>query len=157
MSFCRKILALIKTQLSIITWDIFEMLIELRYQCYIHACSGNYLGNIFLLFFLPFSDFFVWSVRTVCFGTSKRCSCMSGRWFWLSERYCWFIRTSILLVRKGMFLRSPTWHSVRTSLKFHLEGEACKVKSHSPCVVAFSFASFGSFSRVVHLFCDFYA
>jgi hypothetical protein len=33
------------------------MLIELRYQCYIHACSGNYLGNIFLLFFLSFSDF----------------------------------------------------------------------------------------------------
>jgi hypothetical protein len=34
------------------------MLLELRYQCFIHACSGNYLGNIFLLFFLSFSDFF---------------------------------------------------------------------------------------------------
>jgi hypothetical protein len=30
------------------------MLIELRYQCYIYACFGNYLGNIFLLFFLSF-------------------------------------------------------------------------------------------------------
>jgi hypothetical protein len=30
------------------------MLIELRYQCYIYACSGNYFGNIFLLFFLDF-------------------------------------------------------------------------------------------------------
>jgi len=30
------------------------MLIELRYQCYIHACSGNYLENIFLLFFRLF-------------------------------------------------------------------------------------------------------
>jgi hypothetical protein len=33
------------------------MLIELRYQCYIHVFSGNYLGNISLLLFLSFSDF----------------------------------------------------------------------------------------------------
>jgi hypothetical protein len=35
------------------------MQIELGYQLFIHACSGNYLANIFLLFFLSFSDFFV--------------------------------------------------------------------------------------------------
>jgi hypothetical protein len=35
------------------------MLIELGYQFCIHTCSGNYLGNIFLLFLLYFfSDFF---------------------------------------------------------------------------------------------------
>jgi hypothetical protein len=38
---------------------MFEMLIELGYQLYIHACFGNYLGNIFLLFFLSFSNFLV--------------------------------------------------------------------------------------------------
>jgi hypothetical protein len=35
------------------------MLIDLGYQLYINACFGNYLGNIFLLFFLSFSDFLV--------------------------------------------------------------------------------------------------
>jgi hypothetical protein len=35
------------------------MLIELGYQLYIHVCSGNFLENIFLLFFLSFSDFLV--------------------------------------------------------------------------------------------------
>jgi hypothetical protein len=35
------------------------MLIELRYQCFIHACSGNYLGNIFLLFSSLFQIFCV--------------------------------------------------------------------------------------------------
>jgi hypothetical protein len=42
------------------------MLIELGYQFYINACSGNYLENIFLLFFLSFSVFL--------------CE-VSGRWF----------------------------------------------------------------------------
>jgi hypothetical protein len=50
---------IIDSLLSIISWYIFEMLIELGYQLYIHACSGNYLGNIFLLFFLSFSEFLV--------------------------------------------------------------------------------------------------
>jgi hypothetical protein len=35
------------------------MLIELRYHLYIEECCGNYLGNIFLQFFLSFSDFLV--------------------------------------------------------------------------------------------------
>jgi len=33
---------------------MFELLIKLRYQWYIHVCSENYLGNILLLFFLSF-------------------------------------------------------------------------------------------------------
>jgi hypothetical protein len=33
--------------------------LKLGYQLFIHVCSGNYLGNIFLLFFLSFSDCFV--------------------------------------------------------------------------------------------------
>jgi len=66
------------------------MIIELRYQCFIHVCFGNYLGNIFLLFFLSFSDSCVWSVRTVILY-------MSGRYFWLSGRYDWFVQTSMFL------------------------------------------------------------
>jgi len=68
------------------------MLIELRYQCYIHACSGNYLENIFLLFFLSFSYFFVRSVQTVC----------------------WHVRTVILYVWTMILF-------VRTIWVFHLD------------------------------------
>jgi hypothetical protein len=38
---------------------MFELLIKLRYQCYIHVCSENYLGNILLLYFLFFIFFCV--------------------------------------------------------------------------------------------------
>jgi hypothetical protein len=40
-----------------------------------------------------------------CFGMSRRCSCMSGRLFWLSGRYGLFVWTFILLVRTSVFLR----------------------------------------------------
>jgi hypothetical protein len=132
------------------------MLIELRYQCYIHACFGNYLGNIFLLFFLSFLEFFVWSVWTV---------------FWDVQTVILYVRTVILVVRTIRLIRSDvhsscsdervfatsTWHYVRTSLKFRLDGEPCRVKSHSPRAAAYFFASFGSFCRLVHFPCDFYA
>jgi hypothetical protein len=100
------------------------MLIELRYQCYIHACSGNYLGNIFLLFCLSFSYF-------LC-EASIRCSCMFGQWFWLSGRCGWLVRSSILLVRTSVFVGSLMWYYIQTSLKFRPDGEPCRVKSHSP-------------------------
>jgi len=63
------------------------MLIELGYQLYIHACSGNYLENIFLLFFLSFSDFLV-----KCPDGGSGCPDgkvdSSRRPFSLSERVC---------------------------------------------------------------------
>jgi len=76
------------------------MLIELRYQCYIHACSGNYLGIIFLLYFPLFFRFFVCVcvcvfilyVRTVIlvvrtirlFRPDAHGSCPNGRVFAIS-------------------------------------------------------------------------
>jgi hypothetical protein len=47
------------------------MLVELGYQLYIHACSGNYLRNIFLLFFLSFLDFLCEASKR-CYGLSRR-------------------------------------------------------------------------------------
>jgi hypothetical protein len=38
---------------------MIELLIKLRYQCYIHACSGKYMENILLLFIISFSYFCV--------------------------------------------------------------------------------------------------
>jgi hypothetical protein len=49
-----------------------------------------------------------------------------------------------------------TWHYVRTSFKFRPNGEPCRVKSHSPRAATLSFAPFGSFCCVVHLFSAFY-
>jgi hypothetical protein len=46
------------------------MLIELRYQCYIHVCSENYLGNIFMLFFLLFPIFLCEASRWCVSGRS---------------------------------------------------------------------------------------
>jgi hypothetical protein len=63
------------------------MLIELGYQLYIHACSGNYLGNIFLLFFLSFSDFLVKRLDGG-FGCPGSKVDLSGRPFSLSGRAC---------------------------------------------------------------------
>jgi hypothetical protein len=63
------------------------MLVELGYQLYIHACSGNYLENIFLLFFLSFSDFLL-----KLQDGGSRCPDgkvdSSGRPFSLSRRVC---------------------------------------------------------------------
>jgi hypothetical protein len=55
------------------------MLIELRYWLHIHSCSGNYLGNIFLLFLLYFSDFFLCEVSGRCCGLSRQFSWLFGR------------------------------------------------------------------------------
>jgi hypothetical protein len=80
------------------------MLIELRYQCYIHACSRNYLRNIFLLFFLSFSDSFVWSVRIV-FRDVRTVLLYVRTVILVSGRYGWFVQTFILLVRTSVFLQ----------------------------------------------------
>jgi hypothetical protein len=80
-----------------------KMLIELRYQCFIHACSGIYLGNIFLLFFPLF-------IRFLCLKRPDvHSSCLDERVF-----------------------ETSTWHYVWTSLKFHPDGKPCKVKLYSP-------------------------
>jgi hypothetical protein len=63
------------------------MLIELGYQLYIHACSGNYLGNIFLLFFLSFSDFLMKRPDGVSGCPDDKVD-SSGRLFSLSGRAC---------------------------------------------------------------------
>jgi hypothetical protein len=44
-------------------FGFFEMLIELGYQLYIHACSGNYLENIFLLVLLFVFFFQIFCVK----------------------------------------------------------------------------------------------
>jgi len=63
------------------------MLIELGYQLYIHAYSRNYLGNIFLLFFLSFSIFLV-KRPDGGYGCPDGKADSSGRPFSLSERAC---------------------------------------------------------------------
>jgi hypothetical protein len=67
------------------------MLIELEYQFYIHACSGNYLENIFLLYSSLFQFFCVkcpddgltvWTVRLI--RPNIRSPCPDGRVFMIS-------------------------------------------------------------------------
>jgi len=65
------------------------MLIELGYQFYIHACSGNYLRNIFLLFFPLFFIFLVKRPDNG-FGCPDGRVDSSGRPFFLSGRACLF-------------------------------------------------------------------
>jgi len=121
------------------------MLIELRYQCYIHAYSGNYLGNVFLLFFLSFSDFF-------CVKRPKSVF-RDVRTVLLYVQTMFLVVRTIQLIRLDINSSSPdelvftisTWHYVRTSLKFCLDGESCRVKSHSPRAATLLFAFFGSF------------
>jgi hypothetical protein len=81
-----------------------------------------------------------------------------------------YVRTVILAARTVRLIRPDvnsstpdervfaisTWYYVRTSLNFRPDGEPCRVKSHSPRAAAFSSDPFGSFCRVVHLFCVFY-
>jgi len=63
------------------------MLIELGYQLYIHACYENYLENIFLLFFLSFSDFLEKRPEGGSGCPDSKVD-SSGRPFSLSERTC---------------------------------------------------------------------
>jgi hypothetical protein len=63
------------------------MLIKLGYQFFIHACSEIYLENIFLLFFLYFSDFFV-KRPDGGFGCPEGKVDSSGRPFSLYGRAC---------------------------------------------------------------------
>jgi len=128
------------------------MLIELRYQCFIHACSGNYLGNIYLLFFLFF--FFFFFLFVLCEA--------SGRCFWDVWTVILYVRTVFLVVRTIWLIRpdvysscpdervfaTSTWHYVQTSLKFRPNGEPCRVKSHSPRAAVHFFASFCVFCRL---------
>jgi hypothetical protein len=97
------------------------MLIELGYQFYIHVCSGNYLSNIFLLFFLSFSDVLVKRPDGGS-GCPDGKVDSSGRPFSLSGQ--------------GVFLRSLTCHYFRTSLKFRPDSEPCRVISHFPRAAA---------------------
>jgi hypothetical protein len=54
------------------------MQIKLGYQLFIHACSGNYLRNIFLPFFLFFSDFFCVKRQDGVFGCPDSKVALSG-------------------------------------------------------------------------------
>jgi hypothetical protein len=113
------------------------MLIELRYQCYIHACSGNYLGNIFSFFCVKRRDGVFQDNQTVLL----------------------YVRTMILVVQTIQLIHPNVnsssldervftismWHYVRTSLKFRPDGESCRVKSYSARFAALLFAFFGSF------------
>jgi hypothetical protein len=110
---------------------IFLMQIELGYQLFIHACSGNYLRNIFLLFF----RFFCVKRPDGVSGCSDGKVASSGRPFSLSGQ--------------AYFVRSLTWHYIRTSLKFRPDCEPCRVISHSPALQPLSFHYFWCFCRLV--------
>jgi hypothetical protein len=74
-----------------------------------------------------------------------------------------YVQTILLVVRTIRLIRPnvnsscpdervfaiSTWHYVRKSLKFFPDGE--------PCAVAHFFPPFGSFGRLVHVPCNFYA
>jgi len=95
----------------------------------------------------------------------------SERYFWDVRMVLLYVRMVILVVRTIRLIRPnvysscmdervfviSTWHYVRTSLKFLLDGEPCRVKSHSPCAAAHFFAHFGSFCCLVRVPYDFYA
>jgi hypothetical protein len=114
---------------------------------------GKYFSALFPLFFNFFcvnrSDGVFWVVRTVL----------------LYVHIVILVVRTIRLIHPHVNSSSPDervfaismWHYVRMSLKFCLDGEPYRVKSHSPRAAAFSFAPFGSFCRAVHLFCAFYA
>jgi hypothetical protein len=118
------------------------MLIELGYQLYIHACFGNYLGNIFLLFFLSFSDFLVKRPDGGS-GCSDGNVDLSGRPFSMSGRACFCD-----------LLRGTTSGRHLSSLP---NGEPCRVISLSPprCSRLMSFFYF--FCRLVCFSVFFYA
>jgi hypothetical protein len=132
------------------------MLIELRYYCYIHACSGNYLENIFPLYFLSFSDFCVMH-RDSGFGTSGRWSCMSGRFFWLSGRYGWFIWMFILLVRTSVFLRPLCGTTSGRHLSYVRTVNPVGLNRILPVPQPIFSLILVHFCRLVHCLCAFYA
>jgi len=117
------------------------MPIELRYQCYIHACSKNYLGNIFQLFFLSFFRFFCVKrpdgVLGHPYGDPECSDGISGVWtiqLFRPDAHSSFLDDCVFT--------TSTWHYVRTSLKFRPDGEPCRVKSHSPRAAAHVLVSF---------------
>lgn len=111
--------------------------ISMFYTCVLWILFGKY----FLLFFLSFSYFFVWSDWTVC---------------WDVRTVILYVRTVFLVVRAIRLIclevhssclddyvfATSTWNYIRTSLKFHLDGEPCRVKSLSPRPAAHFLASF---------------
>jgi len=99
---------------------------------------GKYFSALFSLFF----RFFLCEV--------------SGRCFWLSEQCGCFVRTFLLLVLTGVLVRSLMWHYVRTTLMFCLDGEPCRVKSHSHCAPGHSFLSLWFFVSLCVFLCSFY-
>jgi hypothetical protein len=115
------------------------------------------LGKYFSALFLIFLDFFCVNRLDSVFR--------DVRTVLLYVRKMILVVRTIRLIRPDVNSSSPdervfaisTWHYVWTSLKLCSDGEPCRVKSHSPRAVAFSFAPFGSFCHVVHLFCAFYA
>jgi hypothetical protein len=103
------------------------------YTCVLWKLLGKYFSALFPLFF----RFFVGSVRTVFLYVQKVI---------LVVRTIRLIRLDVnsSCLDERVFAIS-IWHDVRTSLKFHLDGESCRVKSLSPRAAAHFFTSFGSF------------
>jgi hypothetical protein len=118
------------------------MLIELGYQLSIHACSGNYLGNIFLLFFLSFLDFLVKRPDGSSWCPNSMVDSF-GRPFSLSGRACFCD-----LLRGTTSIRHLS--SVRTVNPvglYHFPPRAAAALCHFFCF----------FCRLVNFFCAFYA
>jgi hypothetical protein len=118
------------------------MLIELGYQLYIHACSGNYLGNIFLLFFLSFSDFLMKRPDGVSGCPDDKVD-SSGRLFSLSGRAC------LCDLLRG----TTSGRHVSSFQTVNLVG----LNHFPPSVARHSSLSLCSFCRLGHFPCDFYA
>jgi glycerol uptake facilitator-like aquaporin len=108
------------------------------YTCVFWKLSGKYFAALFPLFQI----YFVWSVQTICLGTSRRFSWTSGHIFWLFGRYGFFVRTFLVIVWTAVFSQPFTWHNVRTLLMFRPNSEPCRVKSFSPHAAALLLGSF---------------
>jgi hypothetical protein len=118
------------------------MQIELGYHLFIHACSENNLGNIFLLFFLYFQIFFLKRPNSVS-GCPDGMVASSRRPFSLFGRACLYD-----LLRGTMSGRhlSSVWPVNPVGLNC-FPPDAARHSSPSLC----------SFCRLVHFPCDFYA
>jgi hypothetical protein len=124
------------------------------YTCVLWKLLGKYFSALFHLFF----RFFFCVNRPDCVFREVRTVLLYVRTVILVVRTIWLIRPDVNSSSpdERVFVIS-TWHYIWTSLKFCPDGEPCRVKSHSPSAATFSFTPFGSFCRVVHLFCAFYA